>query len=325
MNKLIYILLTLFCIGTISSCTEKSGGNEPESDSSKPSGLTNVSVVSDMPRSAKRGVSFNLVTLADADLLAEHISWFYNWGPDVQQTEGSTWAELCDVEYCPMTWTKNFDANRIRTYVKNHPTCKYLLAFNEPNLTDQANMVPKDAAQYWPDVKALAVELNLKIVSPAMNYGTLAGYSDPIKWLDEFFACDGVSVDDVEAIAIHSYMANTGAVRDYVEKFAKYGKPVWVTEFCGWEHSIGSAEAQLKYMCDVINGFEQNKLIERYAWFIPRADKIKTDEYPYMQLLTKTSPIELTTLGKVFNALSPMNKDVAVKIDKALLRIGIPI
>ena len=87
-------------------------------------------------------------------------------------------------------------------------------------------MTPSKAAELWPSVVDLAKELNLKLVSPAMNYGTLAGYSDPIKWLDEFFAQPGVSIDDIDAISIHCYMANPQALRNYVAMFYKYNKPI---------------------------------------------------------------------------------------------------
>ena len=70
--------------------------------------------------------------------------------------------------------------DRIRTYKATHPQCEYLLAFNEPNLTDQCNYTPQQAAVQWPRLKELADELGMKLVSPAMNYGTLGGYSDPV-------------------------------------------------------------------------------------------------------------------------------------------------
>ena len=60
-----------------------------------------------------------------------------------------------------------------------------ILAYNEPNLTDQANMTPTRASELWPNLVAVAEKLGMRLTSPAMNYGTLAGYSDPEVWLDD--------------------------------------------------------------------------------------------------------------------------------------------
>ena len=135
-----------------------------------------------------------------------------------------------------------------------------------------------------------------------MNYGTLAGYSDPIKWLDEFFAQPNVDINDVYAISVHSYMASPSAVQSYMERFRKYGKPVWVTEFCAWDPLPASAEVQMDYMCTVLHYMENEPLVERYAWFIPRYTNKNND--PHMQLITNEVPGELTDAGKVYCGFS---------------------
>ena len=255
-----------------------------------------------MRKSAKRGVAFNFSQTEDLPLLSESCSWAYNWG-NSQNDNAALWFDTNDMDFCPMAWSGSYDADKIRAYKQAHPNTRYLLAFNEPNLTDQANMTPAAAAAQWPAVVALADELGLKLVSPAMNYGTLSGYSDPIKWLDEFFAQPGVSIDDVDAIAIHCYMASPSAVQSYVKRFEKYDKPIWMTEFCAWESTVSSVGTQMDYMCTVLNYFEQTDLVERYAWFIPRTSG-KVDSYPYMQLLTHTSPSALTDLGVLYAQFS---------------------
>lgn len=258
-----------------------------------------------MQRSAKRGVAFNFQYATDLPLISPYISWDYNWGNNTNDN-AALWFDANDVEFCPMCWSGSYSADKIRAFVAAHPKTKYLLAFNEPNLTDQANMTPAKAAESWEPVVALAKELNLKLVSPAMNYGTLAGYSDPIKWLDEFFAQPNVSLDDIYAISVHCYMASPNAVKSYIELFRKYGKPVWVTEFCAWDPKPSSAEVQMDYMCSVLNYFEQEPLVERYAWFIPRWTNRNND--PYMALITNDLPGELTDAGKVYCGFSSFDK-----------------
>jgi hypothetical protein len=150
-------------------------------------------------RSAKRGVSYSFQIPEDANLLGTGVSWFYNWGPNISESV-NTATQTAGMDYFPMAWNGNFNADQIRAYKAAHPECEFLLAYNEPNLTDQANMTPAQAAANWPALKSLADELNMKIISPAMNYGTLSGYSDPIVWLDEFFKL--IPIDDVDGIAV---------------------------------------------------------------------------------------------------------------------------
>lgn len=285
----------------------------PETPS--PSDETNV--VDVMPKSAKRGVAFSFTQVTDLPLMSPYISWDYNWG-NTPSNDAAMWFDANEMDFCPMCWNGNYSTDKIRAFVAAHPKTKYLLAFNEPNLTDQANMTPSKAAELWPPVVALAKELNLKLVSPAMNYGTLAGYSDPVKWLDEFFAQPGVSINDIDAIAIHCYMSSPSAVQGYIEKFEKYNKPIWMTEFCAWDPVPGSVTTQMDYMCAVLNYLEANPKVERYAWFIPRSGN-KVDSPPYMQLLTHDYPADLTDLGKMYCWFSPMDKSVWLRANRPIL------
>ncbi|TXD52708.1 carbohydrate-binding protein [Polaribacter sp. IC066] len=207
-----------------------------------------------------------------------------------------------------MAWN-SIDKNALRSYVDSHPNCEYLLAFNEPNLTDQANMTPRQAALKWDNVKSIADELDLKIISPAMNYGTLANYSDPIVWLDEFFSL--VPLKDIEGISIHCYMPSAAALKSYIERFKKYGKPIWLTEFCAWDglnQNTFNPEGQQKYLCDVFNYLESDPDVYRYAWFIPRTGNVTA--FPYMSLLTRSSNVVLTELGNIFVQMSSQDKTI---------------
>lgn len=304
--------IKLYILGLVLAVTSLGcsgpGANTPQNSNDNPA-LAGTRTVSKMPRSTKRGVSFSIQNVEDAFLLSECIAWYYNWGNSANGNNTVlSYLDSEDIDYCPMCWSGSYSEARIRAYVAEHPNTKYLLGFNEPNLTDQANMTPKRAGELWPAVVRLAKELNLKLGAPAMNYGTLAGYSDPIKWLDEFFRIDSVHLEDIDCIPIHCYMMNPSAVKSYVEKFEKYGKPIWMTEFCAWE-SISSVETQKTYMSDVINYFEKNPAVERYAWFMPRTNK-RLDEKPYNQLLSKTAPITWTPLGEIFCGLPSLDRSV---------------
>ena len=256
-------------------------------------------------RSEKRGVSFNFQYPEDVALLGKGVSWSYNWGP--QQGGASVVESMTahDMRYYPMAWNGSFNEGQIRAWKQAHPETEYILAFNEPNLTDQANMTPQKAAEHWPRLVALAKDLDMKLIAPAMNYGTLENYHDPIKWLDEFFSI--VPIEDVDGIAIHCYMASPQALKSYVQRFYKYNLPIWLTEFCAWEASIGDAKAQARFMSQCLGYLESDPNVAGYAWFIPRG---AADEYtyPYYALLTKTQPISLTSLGNLYVNYSSFDK-----------------
>lgn len=271
-----------------------------------------------MPRSPKRGVGFSSPFFTeDVALLSKAVSWVYNWGPNPSSTLDAEFVNYT-MDFVPMAWNASYDKNRIRTFVQSHPQCKYLLAFNEPNLSDQARMTPTEAAEKWPELKAFAAEVGLQLVSPAMNYGTLPGYSDPIKWLDEFFARPEVSKDDVCAIALHCYMGSAGAMKSFIDRFDKYGKKIWMTEFCGWESPVNSAVDQLNYMSETILMLESDPRVERYAWFLARGNG-SIDNKPWNQLLTKTEPYTLSSQGLIFEGLSSLDNSVWLNPEKHIL------
>ena len=324
MKNYIYILiLSALTLGTW-ACSSSDDGEPQE----PPTNNTDGNKEPEYPQpqlpefTNKRGIGYgfskegkNLVN--DAKLLGEKtIHWVYNWGAD-WNSELEAALNPYQKEFCPMAWNNNYDSNRIKAYKDGHSNCNYLLGFNEPNLTDQASLSPRTAAAYWPRLKTLAKNLNIKLISPAMNYGTYPGYEDPIKWLDDFFAQPNVSIDDVDGIAVHCYMTNVSGLKGFIEKFEKYGKPIWLTEFCAWPENKAkiSMDAQMNYMSEALNYLESNPFIERYAWYIPRFHgPVDNDEKISNSLLTPESftnkNYELSDLGKVYVNMSTLDKTV---------------
>lgn len=259
-------------------------------------------------KSKKRGAGFGSPFLQeDVSALASAMSWGYNWGPALTGAALSAFDET-GMEFCPMAWNRAYNKEAITAYVKAHSECKYLLAYNEPNLTDQSNMTPQEAAEGWSELMTFAHGLGLQVVSPAMNYGTLAGYSDPVKWLDEFFAQPGVSIDDVCAISLHCYMGRAGAMKSFIDRFDKYGKPIWMTEFCAWDQSVSSAMAQINYMSESVLILEKDPRVERYAWFLVRGNGM-LNTLPFNQLVTDDEPIALSDQGLVYAGLSSFSDE----------------
>lgn len=305
--RLKYIFAAVFAATTLIAC--QPGGNNPGTPGPK-------GEVNHMPKSSKRGICYNNFNEADRKLMLPAISWTYNWGKTTSDEIAYDFDEA-GVDYCPMVWSGKPDVNAMRTFIQKHPNTKYLLAFNEPNLTDQANMVPSKAAELWPDVVAAAKELNLKLVSPAMNYGTLGGYHDPCKWLDEFFRQPGVSIDDIDAISVHCYMSSVEGLKNFIELFRKYNKPVWLTEFCAWDPAPSGAEAQCDYMSNALNYLEQEPLVERYSWFMLKTGAAIT-KLPFNQLVTHDLEPELTMQGQIYTMFSSFDKKTYLNTVRAI-------
>ena len=236
-------------------------------------------------KSFKRGVGFNNMTEQEIELLSPGLSWVYNWGQSVSNYDNFT---SNGVDYIPMAWS-NINLANARTFLTAHPEIKYILGFNEPNIAGQATMTPEQAASRWADVETIADEFNLKIVGPAVNYS--ATY-DPYQWYTAFLDTFCVNCR-VDYIALHFYLTSASSVMNSVASFKKYGKPVWLTEFC--YDKASSAKDQINFMVATFDSLETNPDIVRYAWFMDKASS------NYNGLFAGDS---LTDLGEVFTYMS---------------------
>ncbi|HEY8939295.1 MAG TPA: glycosyl hydrolase [Cellvibrio sp.] len=259
-------------------------------------------------KSKKRGLGYGTHSVEDLAVISKGISWWYNWShspdlavKDVYQQYG--------VEFVPMAWNGNFNDQAMRAYIAAHPDVKYILAFNEPNFIDQANMTPSQAVAQWPRLEAIANEFGLKIVSVAMNYcgncvtenGTT--YYSPFDYFDDFFRlCPTCKVD---AISIHAYMPDVNGVEWYVNEFKKYGKPIWMTEFSAWE-TVKTLDDQKRMLIQVVDSFENNADMQRYAWFTGRRNG-----HPFNGLFDYRQSGVLAELGNIYVNM-PVHGDSSV-------------
>lgn len=229
-------------------------------------------------RSFKRGLGYNTLLTEDVQALSPGMSWGYNWGHTGSGNDAAF--NTYNIEFIPMAWN-GINKDGIRSLLSNHPEIKYILGFNEPNFKAQANLSPEAAAAKWKDIEEIADEFGLTIVGPAVNYSPDAPYQDPLKWYDDFFAaCPTCRVDH---IAIHLYMSSASAIKSNVEKFKKYGKPIWLTEFCAWDPNT-TAASQQRFLFETIDYLETDPSVYRYAWFKERG---WSGGHPYMQLLDR--------------------------------------
>jgi hypothetical protein len=214
----------------------------------------------------KRGVAYGQNTDADLAALSAGIYWWYNWSPHPDSTLS---APPANVEFVPMIWGGSFDPAKVEGQIP--AGAQYLLAFNEPNFGNQANLTPAQAAALWPKIEEVAHAKNLKIVSPALNYcGGNCNATDPFDWLDQFFAaCSGCQVDYIGA---HWYACSKDALGNYLAQYeAKYKQPIWLTEFsCLDDTSMTTVDGETAYMKDAVALLEADPHVFRYSWFTGR-------------------------------------------------------
>jgi hypothetical protein len=224
----------------------------------------------------KRGVAGGPFSAALARTpTAPGVVWGYNWG-----SQGSSMGTT--IEFVPMIWGKNNLGDSLPS------GSQFVLGFNEPNFSTQANMSPQEAAADWPQVEGLAQAAGgIPLVSPAVNFCgqcTVPSITDPYTYLSDFFqACTGCEVDYV---AVHWYNCDLPSLQAYIEGngadlpgFLHFGKPIWLTEF-SCDPSATAAQ-QKAYMQAAVPWLESNPHIYRYAWFsaspIPNAELVNPD------------------------------------------------
>ena len=275
-------------------------------------------------KSFKRGVSENAFNLQEEfDVLIPGVSWFYNWG-NVPNANIADVPSAETIEFIPMCWNANYNADGIREYCKAHPETKYLLGFNEPNFKAQANMTPETAAAAWPAVKALADELGLELVGPAVNYSPDGPENDPFTWYANFVNL--VGIDAFDYIALHCYSGGTSGMQDMIDRFyGLYGKKIWLTEFSmGGDGgvNVASPEAQIASMVQQLEYLEKSDKVFRYSWFIAKGT---TTRSPYIGLIVPKNGYgerELTEVGKVYVYMTDFDETVYHGVDDVVSATG---
>ena len=211
--------------------------------------------------SAKKGASIWKSAGMAAALKDAGASWFYSWGPDPKGVSAP------GVEFVPMIWgASSADA---ATIARAKASGRTLLGFNEPDLAGQAEMTVEQALELWPRLEATGMRLG----APAVAYGA----DTPGGWLDRFMAGAQARGHRVDFIPVHWYGGDfrsgpaTDQLKSYLQRtHARYGKPIWLTEYAlmrfGPTVYPGAAEqaAFVRSSTAMLAGLS---FVERYAWF----------------------------------------------------------
>lgn len=179
---------------------------------------------------------------------------------------------------------------------------------NEPNLVDQANLTPFQAVDEWMKYEKVISDLALEnrtvyLVGPAMNWGTMTNYSDPVVWLDAFYSAyrsvNNGNDPKIDYLAFHWYDYGLEA---QLNRLAKYGKQIWITEMANWNLQINSYAKQKEQMTQMVALCESRDDVFRYAWFIGRGNF--SGKYTF---LFDNAPGALNDLGKHYINLPHKN------------------
>ena len=293
MNLFFKSAFILFLFVQIFACSDStsSKGNDPPKK---------------IEKSAKRGLAYNLTNSQDLQALKNGVSWWYNW--DVKTTVTEDYYTNYQMEFIPMLWGGNssdVSIGQVTSFILYHKEINYLLVMNEPNLTDQANRTPQQAAADWLKYEQLIEDLaaqgrSVALVGPAMTWGTMMNYSDPVVWLDDFYqaykSANNGREPKIDYLAFHWYDYGLEAQLDRLQK---YNKKIWITEMANWNPQIDSYQEQASQMQQMVAVCENREDVFRYAWFIGRGN------YPdnhYTYLFNATAG-ELNSLGNLYISL----------------------
>ncbi|KAJ3516261.1 hypothetical protein NLJ89_g1236 [Agrocybe chaxingu] len=160
------------------------------------------------------------------------ISWQYNWG-DLPPAYLAT----SNIKYIPMQWgSVGIDNFAEDVKMQGADT---ILAFNEPDYVNEANMDPVGAAHLW-----------IQYIEPLKSLGIRLGLSElhhdflPLHWY-------GTGVEGFY-----------GYIWDVHNNFPRY--PIWITEY--GDTSTNDTEV-LNFLNQTVTYLDTLDWIERYAWF----------------------------------------------------------
>ena len=141
---------------------------------------------------SKRGTGWGFGRLDDLAALQD-LTFFYNWGSGISgQLEAQALKQ--GTEFVPMQWSR-WNIEHLDQLI--YKDAEALLGFNEPNHRQQANLQPREAAEFWPHLESVARERGLRLGAPAAApCGADCVRYSPFSWWDEFFGnCTGRLLD----------------------------------------------------------------------------------------------------------------------------------
>ncbi len=251
-------------------------------------------------------------------------SWYYSWSTTLANEQSNL------AEFIPMTWSAlNVDSLQeklSKDVIPNIKTgkMKRLLAFNEPDRTDQANMPYTKAIELWPTLEKLGIPLCSPACANAEGVNDDTAQGTQGTWMRDFMKEADKKGYRVDYIGVHSYGGTDPKLFKAKMKriYEKYGKrPLLITEFAPADWKTGGdikkhkhkPEAVLAFMKDVLPWMEQQDWIAGYSWF---SFKIDAPEGTSSAFFDKAG--NLTACGKFYQSVTPQNPkgDQTIQIER---------
>nr|MCR5430567.1 glycoside hydrolase family protein [Eubacterium sp.] len=181
----------------------------------------------------KKGICVNDVDMGVAvDPAAMNVGWYYNWGTRSFKETGFENTKFYDLEFVPMFW-KDPDDGYTDSFARfSAQGYKYVLGFNEPDLSWEAGIKADVARRTWMNdfVKKRG---NILLGSPAVS--TFPQWNT--WWSNYWSVLPDSGKSATNFIAVHNYNKyynGKETALQYLEQidecYNKYRKPIWITE-----------------------------------------------------------------------------------------------
>jgi putative glycosyl hydrolase len=211
-----------------------------------------------------KGVGTWNVSGAGQALSESNATWYYSWRAT---PEGIT--APSGVSFVPMIWgASNVTASTLNVVKREG---HILLGFNEPDISNQADMSVKQALVLWPKLMATGMTLG----SPAVS----SGAATPGGWLDQFMKGAAARGYRVNFIALHWYGTDFRVgpavlgLQDYLRAvYDRYHLPIWLTEFAlanfkNPTPTFPTAADEATFLTQATRMLSGLPYVQRYAWF----------------------------------------------------------
>ncbi|KAJ5083154.1 hypothetical protein N7456_012581 [Penicillium angulare] len=214
---------------------------------------------------SKRGAAYNDVSAVSSLTSSGTVSWAYNWAFSLDGNLPS------GVDYVPMLWGAKFFGGWI-TGIESllSSGSNYIMGFNEPDMSSQANMSPSEAAGYY-NQYITPYSGSAKLISPSVTSSTDDGKG--LSWFEEFMS--DCSSCNITGLAVHWYGNSIDEFKSFVQQAvstaSNYNLPeVWVTEFALNSDVSGVTDqsSAADFVNQAVTWMDSQTNVTRYSYFM---------------------------------------------------------